>query len=128
LRLRRSSRLNAVDLTNRSGRWWWPLGLVEREEVWTSRSVSDSIAAVGDAADDELEQGFQKPFENHQKSAGFLFLAWTRKGFSAVFFILFNFFFKKNNTSIHKYMTSLIFFENFNHSSYSKYLFKNIKF
>jgi hypothetical protein len=31
-------------------------------------------------------------------------------------------------TYIHKYMTLLIFFENFHHSSYSKYLFKNIKF
>jgi hypothetical protein len=31
-------------------------------------------------------------------------------------------------TSVHKYMAPLIFFENFDHSSYSKYLFKNIKF
>jgi hypothetical protein len=118
LRLRRSSRLNAVDLTNRSGRWWWPLGLVEREELWTSRSVSDSIAAVGDAADDALEQGFQKPFENHQKPAGFLFLAWTRKGFSAVF--LFCSFFKK----IISPYDIIDFFKNFYHSSYSKYYLK----
>jgi hypothetical protein len=31
-------------------------------------------------------------------------------------------------TSVHKYMTPLTFFENFDHSSYSKYLFKNVKF
>jgi hypothetical protein len=32
-------------------------------------------------------------------------------------------------TFIHKYMISLIFFKkNFDHSSYSKYLFKNVKF
>jgi hypothetical protein len=35
---------------------------------------------------------------------------------------------KKDTTSVHKYMTPLTFFENFNHSSYSKYLFKNVKF
>jgi hypothetical protein len=31
-------------------------------------------------------------------------------------------------TSVHKYMTPLTFSKNFDHSSYSKYLFKNIKF
>jgi hypothetical protein len=32
-----------------------------------------------------------------------------------------------STTSVHKYMAPLIFFENFDHSSYSKYLFKKCK-
>jgi hypothetical protein len=35
---------------------------------------------------------------------------------------------KRYTTSIHKYITPLIFFENFGHFSYSIYLFKNVKF
>jgi hypothetical protein len=33
-----------------------------------------------------------------------------------------------STTFVHKYMTPLLFFENFDHLSYSNYLFKNVNF